>query len=137
MIPGDKESNSDVDTTTQTLIPVTPRHNKDQAEAQSQSEEESQEESDHKLLIAIAYKVRKLDGQNEKIVKALKQNNRYLHSVLRHVKALLAKQDKTLTLDNENWGCHQDMFVFLHSFISILDIRVINLLIHKVPRNYH
>ena len=102
MIPGDKESNSDVDTTTQTLIPVTPRHNKDQAEDQSQSEEESQEESDHKLLIAIAYKVRKLDGQNEKIVKALKQNNRYLHSVLRHVKALLAKQDKTLTLDNEN-----------------------------------
>ena len=100
MIPGDKESNSDVDTTTQTLIPVTPRHNKDQAD--DQSEEESQEESDHKLLIAIAYKVRKLDGQNEKIVKALKQNNRYLHSVLRHVKALLAKQDKTLTLDNEN-----------------------------------
>ena len=100
MIPGDKESNSDVDTTTQTLIPVTSRHNKDQAE--DQSEEESQEESDHKLLIAIAYKVRKLDGQNEKIVKALKQNNRYLHSVLRHVKALLAKQDKTLTLDNEN-----------------------------------
>ena len=134
MIPGDKESNSDVDTTTQTLIPVTPRHNKDQAE--DQSEEESQEESDHKLLIAIAYKVRKLDGQNEKIVKALKQNNRYLHSVLRHVKALLAKQDKTLTLDNENWGCHQDMFVFL-VFILILDIRVIKLLIHKVPRNYH
>ena len=47
---------------------------------------------DHKLLIAIAYNVKKLDSENENIVKALKQNNRYLHSILRHMKELLKKE---------------------------------------------
>ena len=51
---------------------------------------------DHKLLIAIAYNVQKLDSENESIVRALKQNNRYLHSILRHMKQLLSKQNAQL-----------------------------------------
>ena len=42
--------------------------------------------------MAIAYNVRKVDQENDSIVKALKQNNRYLHSILRHMKALMAKE---------------------------------------------
>ena len=41
--------------------------------------------------MAIAYNVRKVDQENDSIVKALKQNNRYLHSILRHMKALVAR----------------------------------------------
>ena len=50
---------------------------------------------DHKLLIAIAYNVKKLDSENENIVKALGQNNRYLHSILRHMKELLKKEQSS------------------------------------------
>ena len=50
---------------------------------------------DHKLLIAIAYNVKKLDSENENIVKALRQNNRYLHSILRHMKELLKKEQSS------------------------------------------
>ena len=67
-----------------------------------QQEEDIAGQNDHKLLVAIAYNVRKLDGQNEKIVKALKQNNRYLRSIHRNMKALLALHDAELTLNNDN-----------------------------------
>ena len=50
------------------------------------------DDDDHKLLVAIAYNVRKVDQENDGIVKALKQNNRYLHSILRHMKALMARE---------------------------------------------
>ena len=51
------------------------------------------EDDDHKLLVAIAYNVRKVDQENDSIVKALKQNNRYLHSILRHMKSLMAREN--------------------------------------------
>ena len=69
---------------------------------EGQSVEDIAGQNDHKLLVAIAYNVRKLDGQNEKIVKALKQNNRYLRSIHRNMKALLSLHDAELTLDNDN-----------------------------------
>ena len=81
------------------------QHINSQAEQEPEEEEKVdtvQQENDHKLLVAIAYKVQQLDGQNEKIVKALKQNNRYLHSILRHMKALLAEQDSELHLNTDN-----------------------------------
>ena len=52
------------------------------------------DDEDHKLLIAIAYKVNKLESENEAIVTGLKQNKRYLHSILRHMKQLIEKQEK-------------------------------------------
>ena len=57
-------------------------------------------QNDHKLLIAIAYNVRKLDGQNEKIVRALKQNNRYLRTIHRNMKALMALHEAQLNVTN-------------------------------------
>ena len=68
----------------------------------SEKDEDSDitKDNDHKLLIAIAYNVRKLEGQNEKIVTALKQNNRYLRSIHRNMKALLALHDAELNNDN-------------------------------------
>ena len=67
---------------------------------QGLSDEDIAQQNDHKLLIAIAYNVRKLDGQNEKIVTALKQNNRYLRSIHRNMKALLALHDAELNNDD-------------------------------------
>lgn len=58
-------------------------------------------DEDHKLLVAIAYNVRKVDQENDGIVKALKQNNRYLHSILRHMKALTAKEKTKIHQDEE------------------------------------
>ena len=69
---------------------------------QGESEEDIAGQNDHKLLVAIAYNVRKVDGQNEKIVRALKQNNRYLRSIHRNMKALLALHDDQLTLNNDD-----------------------------------
>ena len=69
---------------------------------QGLSEEDIAGQNDHKLLVAIAYNVRKVDGQNEKIVRALKQNNRYLRSIHRNMKALLSLHDAELTLNNDN-----------------------------------
>ena len=59
--------------------------------AEDARSEEKEDGDDHKLLVAIAYNVRKVDQENDSIVKALKQNNRYLHSILRHMKALVAR----------------------------------------------
>ena len=58
-----------------------------------EKKEDSGETDDHKLLIAIAYKVNKLETENEAIVQGLKQNKRYLHSILRHMKQLLSKDE--------------------------------------------
>ena len=69
-------------------------------DGQGLSEDDIAQQNDHKLLIAIAYNVRKLEGQNEKIVTALKQNNRYLRSIHRNMKALLALHDAELNNDN-------------------------------------
>lgn len=59
--------------------------------AEDVGREQKEDGDDHKLLVAIAYNVRKVDQENDSIVKALKQNNRYLHSILRHMKALVAR----------------------------------------------
>ena len=59
--------------------------------AEDAGKEQKEDGDDHKLLVAIAYNVRKVDQENDSIVKALKQNNRYLHSILRHMKALVTR----------------------------------------------
>ena len=64
-----------------------------QKEASDLVDDEEKNDEDHKLLIAIAYKVNKLESENEAIVTGLKQNKRYLHSILRHMKQLIEKQD--------------------------------------------
>ena len=65
-----------------------------QKEASDHVDDEEKNDEDHKLLIAIAYKVNKLESENEAIVTGLKQNKRYLHSILRHMKQLIEKQEK-------------------------------------------
>ena len=101
LFPGETEPGSVQDTTPrprpQQLINTQPS----QQPEEQQKEDYSQEE-DHKLLIAIAYKVQQLDSKNEKIVKSLKQNNRYLHSILRHLKALLAEKDGEVHFNTDN-----------------------------------
>ena len=100
MLPGETETDSSVEETTQAVIlnPTT-ASSRDQ---EGLSDEQIAGQNDHKLLIAIAYNVRKLEGQNEKIVTALKQNNRYLRTIHRNMKALMALHEDQLNLTDDN-----------------------------------
>ena len=73
------------------IIPEKISNSKVKENEKFEASNQSDENDDHKLLVAIAYNVKKLDSENEQIVKAIKQNNRYLHSILRHMKELLSK----------------------------------------------
>ena len=89
-----------VEATTQAELIINPTlSSRDQ---EGPSDDDIARQNDHKLLVAIAYNVRKLDGQNEKIVKALKQNNRYLRSIHRNMKALLSLQEAERTINDDN-----------------------------------
>ena len=97
---GETQPDVSVEETTPAELVINPTASS--RDPQRLSDDDIAEQNDHKLLIAIAYNVRKLDDQNEKIVTALKQNNRYLRSIHRNMKALLALHDDQLTLNNDD-----------------------------------